>query len=323
MFHGWDPGTDGEIGICREIFLPFAIGRVWNQDGFVVIRILGVMEVQLGNDFGSVEIWNWETQSWKIRGTALVIITTRTFLLLAGRGHRGTRRERSPREEPKEEGEIQDTGSTNRGVTREGNTSASNNLQVSQQEERRGYGNVVKVISKPVGVVNGEITAMVSENIGTGLELAQKQIGVGNDRLVNEGMDLEEIGNHIDGEVGLMCDDDGFQNLTDGEMEELTGAQEVALVEVAEDSHAKEVGEKGPQAGEDEKKKGTRKLLLKQTVMAAGTSKKKFVQALLSQNKSVQSRQGKRQGEGIRSQEEKGPLQPKPTSSKPSNAPHG
>ncbi|KAH0849446.1 hypothetical protein HID58_092835 [Brassica napus] len=84
MFHGWDPGTDGEIGICREIFLPFAIGRVWNQDGFVVIRILGVMEVQLGNDFGSVEIWNWETQSWKIRGKALVIFTTRTFLLLVG-----------------------------------------------------------------------------------------------------------------------------------------------------------------------------------------------------------------------------------------------
>ncbi|KAH0849383.1 hypothetical protein HID58_092836 [Brassica napus] len=239
------------------------------------------------------------------------------------RGHRGTRRERSPREEPKEEGEIQDTGSANRGVTREGNTSASNNLQLSQQEDRRGYGNVVKVISKPVGVVNSEITAMVSENIGTGLELAQKQIGVGNDSLVNEGMDLEETGNHIDGEVGLMCDDDGFQNLTDGEMEELTGTQEVALVEVAEDSHAKEVGEKGTQAGEDEKKKGTRKLLLKQTVMAAGTSKKKFVQALLSQNKSVQSRQGKRQGEGIRSQEEKGPLHPKPTSSKPLNAPHG
>ncbi|KAF3501036.1 hypothetical protein F2Q69_00043425 [Brassica cretica] len=503
MFHGWDPGTDGEIGICREIFLHFAIGRVWNKDGFVVIRILGVMEAQLGNDFGSVEIWNWEIQSWKIRVEGLPIefwstpafqsigdaigettyvdldygkmrvvvdgfkeLTLETTVEFKGgefydeeevpvslkyekmfgfcklcfslcheedhcplnpkslekkkdtrdepvgrredrarsyrgvvingeenhedkgkdqrsyqgkgkgkmyeeesqwvrvpergnkrystyrgsnradegnmrfrnsrweqprnhtqeardKGHRGTRRERSPREEPKEEGELQDTGSANRGFTREGKTSPSNNPQLSQQEERRGYGNVVKVTSKPVGVENGEITAMVPENIGTGLELAQKQIGAGNDSLVNEGMDLEEIGNHIDGDVGLMCDDDGFQNLTDGEMEEHTGTQEVVLVEVAEDSHAKEGGEKGPQAGEDEKKKGTRKLLLKQTVMAAGTSKKKFVQALLSQNKNVQSRQGKRQGEGIRLQEEKGPLHPKPTSSKPSNASHG
>lgn len=70
-------------------------------------------------------------------------------------------------------------------------------------------------------------------------------------------------------------------------MEEFTGIQEVVLVEVAEDLYVKEVGEKGIQAGEDEKKKGIRKLLFKQTVMVVGVFKKKFVQALFLQNKSV------------------------------------
>uniref|UniRef100_M4EVC6 Uncharacterized protein n=2 Tax=Brassica campestris TaxID=3711 RepID=M4EVC6_BRACM len=120
-----------------------------------------------------------------------------------------------------------------------------------------------------------------------------------------------------------MCEDDGLESLTDGEMEDKNGAPGVALTAVADGSHAKAVVEKGSQVGEDEKKKGTHKLLLKQTVMAAGTSKKKFVQALLSQNKNVPSRQGKRQGDGIRLQEEKDPSHPKPVSSKPSNAPHG
>ena len=238
------------------------------------------------------------------------------------RGHRGTRRERSPREESKE-GELLDTGSANRGLQREGKTSASSHPQLSQQEGNGGSDKVVKVISTHLGVETGDMTAIVQGNSAAELELVQKQGGTGNDSLGNEGMDLDEIGHHIEGDEGLMCEDDGLESLTDGEMEDKNGAQGVALTAVADDSLAKAVVEKGPQAGEDEKKKGTRKLLLKQTVMAAGTSKKKFVQALLSQNKNVPSRQGKCQGDGIRLQEEKDPSHPKPISSKPSNAPHG
>ncbi|RID75544.1 hypothetical protein BRARA_B02584 [Brassica rapa] len=241
------------------------------------------------------------------------------------RGHRDTRCERSHlnyvREESKEEGELQDTGSVNMGLQREGKTSASNIPQLTQQELNGGYNNLVKVISKTAGVENGATTVTASEKIGTGSEMAQKQDGLGVDSSMNEGMDLDDIGNHIEGDEGLMCDEDGWQNLTDGETEDQNVPQEGELGIAADVSHVKEAGEKGSQVGEEDKKKGTRKF--KQTVMAAGTSKKKFVQALLSQNKNVQPRQGKRQGEGIRLQEEKGPSNPKLTSSKHSNASHG
>ncbi|KAH0910849.1 hypothetical protein HID58_034170 [Brassica napus] len=82
-------------------------------------------------------------------------------------------------------------------------------------------------------------------------------------------------------------------------MEDLDALQEAASGTAEDDPHTKDVGDKGLLAG-DEEKKGTRKLLLKQTVMAAGTSKKKFVQAILSQSKNVQARQGKHHGERIR-----------------------
>nr|VDD45344.1 unnamed protein product [Brassica oleracea] len=104
--------------------------------------------------------------------------------------------------------------------------------------------------------------------------MAPPLVDIGKDNTGNEVMDLEETGNPIAGDEGVMCEDDDFQNLTDGEMEDLNGSQEVVLETVEEESRPKETEEKGLQVGEEEKKKGARKLLLKQT-MAAGTSKKK------------------------------------------------
>ncbi|XP_013638857.1 PREDICTED: uncharacterized protein LOC106344032 [Brassica oleracea var. oleracea] len=191
------------------------------------------------------------------------------------RGHRGTRRGRSPphyvREDPKEEGELQDTGSANKGFQTEGKTSTSNN---PQHESNGAKVNLVKVPPKPLGLENGAKAVIASETVGAGEEMAPPLVDIGKDNTGNEVMDLEETGNPIAGDEGFMCEDDDFQNLTDGEMEDLNGSQEVVLETVEEESRPKETEEKGLQVGEEEKKKGARKLLLKQT-MAAGTSKKK------------------------------------------------
>ena len=134
-------------------------------------------------------------------------------------------------------------------------------------------------------------------------------------------MDLAENVIPSAGDKGCMGEDEAFENLTDGEMEELNGSQEVVLETVEEESRPTEVEEKELQVGEEEKKKGARKIL--KHTMAAGASKKKFVQALLSQNKNTQARQGKRQGDGSKLQKEKGSSYPKQTSSKNSTASHG
>ncbi|KAG2271035.1 hypothetical protein Bca4012_073271 [Brassica carinata] len=221
------------------------------------------------------------------------------------RGHRGTRRGRSPphyvREDPKEEGELQDTGSANKGFQTEGKTSTSNN---PQHESNGAKVNLVKVPPKPLGLENGAKAVIASETVGAGEEMAPPLVDIGKDNTGNEVMDLEETGNPIAGDEGFMCEDDDFQNLTDGEMEDLNGSQEVVLETVEEESRPKETEEKGLQVGEEEKKK------------------EEEVQALLSQNRNVQARQGKRQGEGIRLQEEKGSSHPKQTFSKNSTASH-
>ncbi|CAN6991284.1 hypothetical protein BRARA_A03101 [Brassica rapa] len=239
------------------------------------------------------------------------------------RGYRGTRRGRSPphyvREDPKEEGELQDTGSANRGFQLEGKTSASNN---PPHESNGANVNLVKVASKPLGLETSARAVIALDSVGVEKELVPQLVDTGKDTLGTEGMDLEEAGNPIEGDEGLMCDDADFQNLTDGEMEELNVSHEVVLATVEEETRSKETEEKGIQGGEEEKKKGARKLLLKQT-MAAGTSKKKFVQAILSHYKNAHARQGKRQGEGIKLHEERDSSNPKLTSSKNSNASHG
>ncbi|KAG5407917.1 hypothetical protein IGI04_014036, partial [Brassica rapa subsp. trilocularis] len=238
------------------------------------------------------------------------------------KGHRGTRRERSPphyaREEPKEEGELQDTGSANKGSQMEGKTSASNNLQIESNGARA---NLIKLPPKSVAMENGAIAAIVSGTVGAGKGTEPPLGDNGKDMEENEVMDLAENVFPSAGDNGCMGEDEAFENLTDGEMEELNGSQEVVLETVEEESRPTDVEEKELQVGEEEKKKGARKIL--KHTMAAGASKKKFVQALLSQNKNTQARQGKRQGDGSKLQEDKGSSYPKQTSSKNSTASHG
>lgn len=80
------------------------------------------------------------------------------------------------------------------------------------------------------------------------------------------------------------------------------------------------IGNQSVQAEDDEKKKGARKALFKKTTaITMGTSKMRFVQAVLSPRKNAHAKPGKRHGggDGARQTEDKGPLNPKPSSSKP------
>ncbi|KAH0879927.1 hypothetical protein HID58_067321, partial [Brassica napus] len=225
-------------------------------------------------------------------------------------------RGRSPphyvREDPKEEGELQDTGSANKGFQTEGKTSTSNN---PQHESNGAKVNLVKVPLKPLGLENGAKAVIASETVGAGEEMAPPLVDIGKDNTGNEVMDLEETGNPIAGDEGVMCEDDDFQNLTDGEMEDLNGSQEV--VRVTTKGNRRE-GTTSRGGGEEE---GCSQATT-QANYGCGNFKEEEVQALLSQNINVQARQGKRQGEGIRLQEEKGSSHPKQTSSKNSTASH-
>ncbi|KAL0789538.1 hypothetical protein Bca101_005784 [Brassica carinata] len=56
MFHEWDPGSIGKFWDCKELYLNEQIGRLWKQDGLLVIRINGDLEILFGPDLVSTEI---------------------------------------------------------------------------------------------------------------------------------------------------------------------------------------------------------------------------------------------------------------------------
>ncbi|XP_056847681.1 uncharacterized protein LOC130506059 isoform X2 [Raphanus sativus] len=107
----------------------------------------------------------------------------------------------------------------------------------------------------------------------------------------------------LEGNEEFIAGDEEFQNLTDGEMEELDTLQ-------VDNDGVMEPGAQNIAGGEEEKKKGTRKALFKPTSLAVGTSKKLFVQAVLSPRKKVQGKVGKKQGKVTRKKEDKGPSNP-------------
>lgn len=155
-----------------------------------------------------------------------------------------------------------------------------------------------------------------------GLERTKELVGNGNDDLKNETMEFDVTGTHVEGKEEFICGGEDFQALTDGEVEEIVMLQEDTRVIT---DGADELGgnvDHGILAGDDEKKKGARKALFKKTTaVAVGTSKMRFVQTVLSPRKNAPVKTGKRQGEGegAKQTEDKGPSNPKPTSSKPFN----
>lgn len=228
----------------------------------------------------------------------------------------------SEREEPKEEGQIGGTKRVQRNLQKvEKSTTALVPHLVSQESNGENI-NSVEVSATSMELECGLGDKLEIGKLVIGLERTKELVGNGNDDLKNETMEFDVTGTHVEGKEEFICGGEDFQALTDGEVEEIVMLQEDTRVIT---DGADELGgnvDHGILAGDDEKKKGARKALFKKTTaVAVGTSKMRFVQTVLSPRKNAPVKTGKRQGEGegAKQTEDKGPSNPKPTSSKPFN----
>ncbi|KAH0937969.1 hypothetical protein HID58_005430, partial [Brassica napus] len=109
--------------------------------------------------------------------------------------------------------------------------------------------------------------------------------------------------------------DDGFNNLTDGDVGVEGNNDKIPEEshELDEEAIQPEVAEGKEQIpGEVDKKKVVRKSLFKSSAIAGGSTKARMVQALVATRKRTVSKTAPRHGEGAKQQEEKGPSNPKP-----------
>ncbi|KAF3602550.1 hypothetical protein F2Q69_00038046 [Brassica cretica] len=119
------------------------------------------------------------------------------------------------------------------------------------------------------------------------------------DEQVNQGGDDGEDVENASGE-------ENFQNLTDGEVEESNDQIDDTLGDIKEDDI--KVGgteEKETAVGEEDKKKGARRGLLKPSFVAGGSTKARMVQAYISNRKRTSTKPVNRNGEGSKQEEEK------------------
>lgn len=135
-------------------------------------------------------------------------------------------------------------------------------------------------------------------------------------------MDLDgEQDNVLGLEEGIVeGSDDGFLDLSEGEVEVSNGQVQEELKEGKDDvgNNVDLVGKhKAP--GEVDKKKGVRKGLFKPSAGAGASSKARMVQAIISTRKraTTNTKSAGRPGEGAKQHEEKGSSNPNPTASKP------
>ncbi|KAH0858454.1 hypothetical protein HID58_086715 [Brassica napus] len=173
--------------------------------------------------------------------------------------------------------------------------------EIPRQEERQ----IQKVTLEPQIVENG-------------LDVINDLLEEGNNETVGDNMVLDENLSNVLGTVE--ASDDGFLNLSDGEVEVSNEQVQEELPEVKEDEEINEETEgKEQPPGEVEKKKVVRKGLFKQTAVAGASSKARNIQAIISTRKRAtnNTKPATRQGEGAKHHEEKGPSYPSATSSKP------
>ncbi|KAG2331631.1 hypothetical protein Bca52824_002811 [Brassica carinata] len=216
--------------------------------------------------------------------------------------YRDARRPRSPlgniREDMKEEGEIQNS---------EGPKRFPNGRKKMQQEQNTISNTDAEVNAKSMVLEYGPSTELVDVNMEKDPKLVKESVEFGKDNLDDVVMDIDDSGINMEGTEELVSGDEDFQNLTDGEMEDLNIVQEDTGGNTEGVPPTGETGDEELLEGNEEKKRGTRKALFKPPALVVGTSKKMFVQAILSPRKKVQGKTGKRQGETIRKKEEKGP----------------
>ncbi|KAF2603809.1 hypothetical protein F2Q70_00027835 [Brassica cretica] len=128
-----------------------------------------------------------------------------------------------------------------------------------------------------------------------------------------EGKEIEKIENGLDLMNEVLGEED--------ELEKEAGDKEDAGEQVAVDESETQIGreEEGKNDGKrkQEKKQGAKKQLFKQGIAAGGT-KKRLVQSLLSPRKRGVAKNASRQGgEDVKQVEERRPSNPKPSNAKP------
>lgn len=296
LFQEWDPGTYGVIWDRED--LNYEIGKIWNQEEILGTKIYGD-----GRRLYCIWLLR-KSKDWMWNPT-----------------YRDSRRPRSPlgrvREETKEEGEIQNSEGAKRVLQQQEESSTVPVIAPVMQQEQNAISTTLveeEVNTKPTELENGQSMERVTASMENGLEPVKESVEIGNNNLDNEVRDLDDSGINMEGTEDLISGDEEFQNLTKGEMEDLDTLQEETGGIADEAPQPTETGDQELLVGNDDKKKGTRKALFKPPALVVGTSKKMFVQAVLSPRKKVQGKTGKRQGETIRKKEDKGPSNPKSTS---------
>ncbi|KAL0706522.1 LOW QUALITY PROTEIN: hypothetical protein Bca4012_072948 [Brassica carinata] len=295
-------GDGGQHGKGREYreYLGKGKGKMYEEHetkwvGFQRKEVLGIAQTVQATE---------ETRMVHVSG-ALVAIDHEVTLQRNVQGRiRGAQRGSSPRagvgEEAREEGEIpqKGQGSASRTVL-------ETSLPLPQQD------------SSAIILAEVNKVPLIPESEENGLDVVNDLLGEDIVDGEDDGMELDEesvnvVGNEEDS-------DDGFNNLTDGDV-----AVEGNNDKIPEESHEldeeaiqPEVAEGKEQIpGEADKKKVVRKSLFKSSAIAGGSTKARMVQALVATRKRTVSKTAPRHGEGAKQQEEKGPSNPKPNVTK-------
>lgn len=222
------------------------------------------------------------------------------------------------RGEPREEGEVGGVARVQRGLRNVEKPTLSLVTQVATRESN-GKTNSIDASAIAMEKEGELVEKMETSKMVTSLDKTEEVMGHGVGDDVTETMKFNGSEIDVKGKEEATADEDEFQALTDGEVETV---QEDTRDPMDVENEQGGIGDQRVQAEDDEKKKGTRKALFKKTTaIAVGTSKMRFVQAVLSPRKNAHAKPGKRQGggDGARQTEDKGPLNPKPSSSKPFN----
>ena len=195
--------------------------------------------------------------------------------------------------------------------------------EIPRQEERQSRGQGQEkpresVVDSTIILASVQKVTLEPQIVENGLDVINDLLEEGNNETVCDNMVLDENLSNVLGTVE--ASDDGFLNLSDGEVEVSNEQVQEELPEVKEDEEINEETEgKEQPPGEVEKKKVVRKGLFKQTAVAGASSKARNIQAIISTRKRAtnNTKPATRQGEGAKHHEEKGPSYPSATSSKP------
>ncbi|KAF2597965.1 hypothetical protein F2Q68_00011244 [Brassica cretica] len=238
---------------------------------------------------------------------------TRRFSTMENfRSARGVRRGTSPRaggaEDAWEEGDIrhQNHRTAQRideelppSLPLQGNEAHSTSTQIEDPK----VNSVLESEENGLDVVNEFLDSENNNGEEDIMELGDEQVNLGGD----DGEDVENASG-----------EENFQNLTDGEVEESNDQVDEVLGDIKEDDiKVGGMDEKDTAVGEEDKKKGAHRGLRKPSLVAGGSTKARMVQAYISNRKRTSTKPANRHGEGSKQQDEKGPSNPKPLSTKP------